>query len=109
MPLFTSAVLSIFIAGCQVCTVRLCSSLRHYISPRVRGPVTSAWNLGRPLSGEPARKLSARSRGHEHNTIKEGGRTGQPGGLVDVDSLLPYEFSSPCIKRIKPAGLVTEE
>src|SRR5436305_15121284 len=58
MPLFTSAVLSIFNAGCQACTVRLCSSLRQYISSRVRGAVTPAWNLGCPFSGEAALKLS---------------------------------------------------
>ena len=58
MPLFTSAVLSIFTAGCQACTVRLCSSLRQYISSRVRGAVTPAWNLGCPFSGEAALKLS---------------------------------------------------
>ena len=37
MPRFTSAVLSIFTAGCQVYIVRLCSCLRQSVFWRVRG------------------------------------------------------------------------
>src|SRR5213080_1253406 len=57
MPLFTSAVRSIFTAGCQVCTVRLSSCLRPSISSRVRGLVTPSSNLGCAFSGEATLRL----------------------------------------------------